>query len=300
MTANFDFEEHRTTIIRYASSLMPERLRSACKNYLQAYKDIYEIRMRLDAPLSFSISCGNLITGLICSRQDIQFVIDRMSDGSYFKIEEIMRSGLVSLPYGIRCGVCGDVFVSGGLVKTLRSAEYLNIRIPTAIITDCSYALEYIKSSDYLTSLLVISPPGNGKTTLLRSLIYNLSSPPHSKRVSVIDTNREFYIKGHNSGLADFLSGYPKSYGIGLAIRYMAPEYLVCDELGSSEEAEVISELHHTGVPLIASVHADSFSDLKYKKNIKIMLENGVFDTVLRIKRRGSVFEHEIKKVTDI
>ena len=80
----------------------------------------------------------------------------------------------------------------------------------------------------------------------------------------------------------------------------MNPEYVICDELVGIEEANTLLSTQHTGVPLIASTHCDSYSSLFSRKNIKILLQNGVFDTVMRIKRVGKSFSCELKKVSEI
>ena len=294
-------ESYKNKIIAYIVSLLPDRLRSACNNYLMSYPDITELRLRLDGPISFSINGSNLITGMKCSRDDIQYCVDRLTDGNYFKNEELLRIGYVSLPYGIRAGVCGDVFVSSGVVKVLRYVNYINIRIPSVLLINCEKVLSYIQNTAFSTSILVFSPPCGGKTTLLRSIAYALGSSPYQKRVCVIDTNRELVLPSYvNTHICEYLSGYPKAYGINMATRYMNPEYIICDEIGLGSEIEAISETMRSGVPLIASLHADSFSAVKLKKNVSELLGNGAFDTLLRISRVGKGFDYELKKVSEI
>ena len=150
--------------------------------------------------------------------------------------------------------------------------------------------------------MLIISPPCSGKTTLLRSVAHALSHAPYNKRVSVVDTNRELTLPyfSDTTGLCEYLTGYPKAFGINIAMKYMNPQYIVCDEIGGSDEASAICELQHTGIPFLASAHADRFSSVKNRKSINIMLENGVFDAVMRIKRIGKGFEYELKRISDI
>lgn len=298
---NTEIENYRSKIIPYVASLIPERFRSAVTNYIKAYSDITEIRLRLDTPIAFTVSGGNLMTGMKLSRSDIQFVIDRMTDGNYFKNDEIMRMGYVTLLYGLRAGVCGDVFVSGGAVKVLKNVTAINLRIPSTVTVNCDFLTEHIKNSGYTSSVLIFSPPCSGKTTLLRSIASSLASSPNQKRVSVIDTNRELVLPFFTDNLSiEYLSGYPKAYGIALATRYMNPEYLICDELGDGNEINALYESVQCGVPIIASVHCDAFSVLKSKKNVSVLLENGVFDTLVRIKRVGKSFEYELKKYSEI
>ncbi len=297
-----DVSKQKNIMLKYIISFMSDRLSSSVSNYLFAYPDICEIRIRLDTPLAFTISEGNLITGLTCTRDDIRDIIDKMTFGDYLKNEEIMRQGFISLKYGIRVGICGEVFVSGGAVKLLRKINYINIRIPSRYTVDCSILCEHIIKSEFSSSVLIFSPPCHGKTTYLRSIINALSSEPYKKRICAIDTNNELYCKKNdeNPSFCEYLSGYPKPYGIELAFRYMNPEYVVCDELVGMEESNELLLTQHTGIPLIATTHADSYSSLLLKKNILPLLENGIFDNVLRIKKEGKGFFYELKRVTEL
>ena len=90
MITSHEQNEIKLKMMRYIVSLLPERVRSACNNYLFAYNDICEIRLRINTPLSFTLSGSNLITGMILNREDLLYTLNRMTDGNYFKNEEVM------------------------------------------------------------------------------------------------------------------------------------------------------------------------------------------------------------------
>lgn len=294
-------DKYRDKMLKYIISLMPDKLRQPVSNYLHAYSDICEIRIREGLPVAFTLSNSNLITGVCVSHSDIQLILDKMTDGNYFKNEEIMRQGCLPLRYGIRVGVCGDVFVSSGEVKVLKRIKYLDIRLPSIYITDCYPIIEHIENNNFYSSILLFSPPCQGKTTVLRSILYKLSSQPYQKRICAVDTNHELGI--FDSELPCFyenLTGYPKAYGINVAFKYMNPEYIICDEIGGVDEAHEILASQHSGVPFIASAHADSFSSLLRRPNISLLINNGVFDTLVRLNKRGKTLEFDIRKVSEL
>ncbi len=283
----------------YVAGLFPEHIKSACKNYLSAYSGVSEIRLRLGSPLSFTLPDKNLVTGIKCSREDIAYCVDKMTESNYMRFEDMMKAGYITLKNGCRAGISGDVFTVGGKIKTLRSISSINIRLPSVIFIENRELMEYLEKNNHSKSVLVISPPGVGKTTVLKNIAYSLSTPPVSKRVAVVDTRSELYFEGASS-LSDFFGGYPKAEGISIASAYFNPEYIICDEIGGESEAEAIASLQHIGVPLIASAHAEGFFDVKLRKNLKILLENCVFDAIMRLYRVNNTVRAEIKSVNDI
>ena len=296
-----DRNEIKNRMIDYVTSLLPDHIKIPCKNYLLAYPYISEIRLRSGAPISFTARQKNLVTGIKCRHEDIAYCVDRMTDGNYMRAEEMMRKGYITLSCACRAGVSGDAFVRDGKISILRKITSINIRIPSELTVPNTELLEYLEKTDYRSGVLVISPPGLGKTTVLRSLAYQLSIAPISKRVAVVDTNCELMLPW-NSGdsLCDFLSGYPKAEGIAIAIRYFNPELIICDELGGQDETDVISSLQHTGVPFIASAHAADFGDLRLKKSLSELLEKHVFSAVMRLYRSGENIRSEIRPVSEI
>jgi stage III sporulation protein AA len=298
INGSFDKKEK---INGYIASLFPEHIKIACKNYLDAYSGITEIRLRLNSPLSFTHQGSNLITGIKCTREDIAYCLEKMTQSNYMKFEDMMRRGYITLLHGCRAGVCGDVFVQDGKIKILRSINYINIRIPSTVRLENKELLDYLKKSDYSASVLVISPPGVGKTTVLKNIACSLSTPPVSKRVAVVDTKHELLLPHEKKeALCDYLSGYPKADGIMIAASYFNPEYIICDEIGEYSEAEAICSLQHSGVPFIASAHAKSFKDVRLRKNINLLLENQVFDAVMRLYRIGQAVYSEIKPTEEL
>ncbi len=298
---NYEASENAAKINDYVLSLLPDKLKIPAKNYLSAYPGITEIRLHIDAPVVFNNSGKNIVSKLICNRNDIEYCVSRLTEGNFMKHEEVMRQGYITLKYGCRAGVCGDVFVSGGAVKVLKKVDHINIRLPSVLMVKAPDIIDYIQKNAYSPSLLIISAPGVGKTTLLRSIAYVLSTAPHNRRVSVIDTNRELALPCSSGvSICDFLTGYQKPEGISIATKYFSPEYIICDELGDKREISAILESTHSGVPIIASAHCGSFEEIYRKENLSILLSSGVFDCIVRLSRRDGKIVSEMKSVGDV
>lgn len=248
---------------------------------------ICEIRLRAGRPVAVTTSAANISLGAVCSSREISAAVDRMCGGSLHAYEDSIKKGYIPLPDGCRVGVCGTY--SGSGISDITS---LCIRLPRdARGTGLSLCRRIVQSGG---GMLIYSPPGEGKTTLLRDIASSLSSPPYLKRVAVIDSRREiFREEAFSRSLADIYSGYPKAAGIELATRTMSPQYIVCDELGA-DEAESVLSAQNCGVPLIATAHASSLDGLMKRKAFIRLDRAGVFDTYVGIRRMGTGYGFDI------
>ena len=78
-----------------------------------------------------------------------------------------------------------------------------------------------------------------------------------------------------------------------MALRTMSPEIIACDEL-SQEYQENISRSLYSGIPVIATVHANA-SDLLQKEHIRRLLETKAFETVVFLHNRKN--PGEVKRI---
>ena len=81
------------------------------------------------------------------------------------------------------------------------------------------------------------------------------------KKVAVIDERGEF--AGGSGGGAErpwallrHFGRLPEARGMLQALRGLSPDYIVCDELGGTEDAEAVAQALCAGAVVIASVHA--------------------------------------------
>jgi len=259
---------------------LPERLAVAAVNTAALYGGVlHEVRLRLNRPLVITVNDRNISCGIRCSKDDIDNAVLNLCGKSLYSHSHTIREGYICAGDGIRAGVCGQAVVENGKIVAVRDYTSVAIRIPRRVpgISDPVY--RRISEKQFRSNVLIYAKPGIGKTTVLRELAVQLSSGKMPRRVSVIDTRCELAADLDDAEMVDILSGYPRSTGIECAIRTMAPQYLICDEIFSEADAAALLSAVGSGVNLCVSVHADSRDALFRIPAVKVLRERRAFDT---------------------
>ena len=251
---------------------------------------VEEIRLRRDRRAYLTLGNAgkkkNLPTDAVLRADELSAIFERMCDGSLYAFSESIVKGYISLPSGIRVGVCGRAALEKDKIFGVYDISALNVRIPRSDIHADSGLLDIVRKNITLgQGVLIFSPPAQGKTTCLRSLAYELASGDEPMRVSVIDTRGELSLMPSNFSLSlDALVGYPRAEGIRIATLFMNPEVIVCDEIGGEGEALAIVDAQNCGVPLIASVHGSSLSSVMLKGGIAALHRARVFGAYISLR----------------
>lgn len=240
--------------------LLPARVSEALDKLDES--KIYEIRLRASG---VSINYGGRFLALgdgpvTVTLAEIEEVVLRASGRSIYAVNDQIKDGFLSLNNGVRIGICGEV-VSG---KTIKNFTSLNIRFPHEVRGCADKVMRYVLRGRGCYNTIVVSPPGFGKTTLLRDMIRQISD--RNNNVLVADERYELaglggttFDLGRNT---DVLAGCDKSFAFSRGIRYMRPDVLAADEIVSEEDVAAVSKACAGGVNVIATVHA-SGSDYK-------------------------------------
>ena len=247
-----------------------------------------EIRVRSEGRSSVVLSGENIPLFSRVTPSDIEESYDKALGGALYAHTDEVKRGFFSMPYGVRVGISASKR-AGELLPLTPSG--LVFRLPSAPSENAGRIFE-IWQEKRPRGMLIYSRPGEGKTSALRALS-GLISREGALRVAVIDERREFSCENFSGCSVDVLSGYGKSEGIEIAMRTLSPEVIVVDEIGTLAEAESLIAVGRGGVPIIASAHADSFSELKSRAPIKLLLDNGYFELFVRLTREKGRFSFE-------
>ncbi len=292
-----------------ALSYIPRYLREAIEKYPQK-NDICEIRLRSSLPLSLTMRFGNIFidkNGRACSveeairatKSDVLSCVNMLCEGSAYRHAKTIEQGFIITDDGLRAGLSGCFLPKESDNIPLTSIGSVNIRIPR-LIPNAADGLMHFFSSHTLASALIFSPPGHGKTTLIRNLALRLSRGEHTThmgipkppRICVIDSRNEILPPksrfSENGGLIDIISGCGKAEGIEKAVRVLSPEVIICDEIGGEDDCDALLSAHSGGVILIASCHGDNISSLMRKPHINKLISEGLFTYLVSLTASGT------------
>ena len=260
-------------------------------------KIIQEIRLRSDKPVALSsgrealfvCESGEIIyspapRAFVCSQHNLFESFKGICGYSVYSKQNEINGGYITSRCGSRIGICGTASLKNGEINSVTDITSMNIRVSRQIFGISRKLLSETFPLD--GGILIVGAPSTGKTTLLRDIAYNVSLGKDCRimRTCVIDERGE--LSGGNSGhidlgLSDVMCSYPKDKGIIQAIRSLSPQLIICDEVGTDEDASAIAKGANAGAFIIASIHAGIEDELMRRSQTKKLLNTGAFRTIV-------------------
>lgn len=255
-----------------------------------------EIRFRMGQPVEVIGGKRRILGAGKVDRSDLKEMIAYISGYSLYAFEEEIAQGFMTIPGGHRVGVAGQVVVERGCVKNIRNISFVNVRISHEVIGCGKNVMPYLDEGGRLPDTLIISPPGCGKTTLLRDIARMLSGDAGSsegKTVTVVDERSE--IAGCYRGVpqndvgcrTDVLDGCPKSEGMMMAVRSLSPEVIVVDEIGGKKDVQALEHVMNCGCRIIAAIHGENYQEVRNKPEVGRLLEQERFGRYIVLGHAG-------------
>lgn len=282
----------------YAIRCLPQSLSKLLTQHIEKIGgQVQEIRLRVNRPLcmvcpgvTYYLTANGCLTStllnapmLTVSRSEINDVFHNICNYSVYSRQNEIINGFITMQGGHRAGICGTAVVGDGKITNVRDISSINIRISREHRGCCEGLLKNLGNIN--GGVLVCGAPCSGKTTVLRD-IARIISLEYSKNVALIDERGElagtsFGVFQNDIGLCDVYDGYIKSFAMNQALRSMAPDIMICDEIGSADDISAIENAVNCGVTLIASVHASNEYELKRKGEICRLIKLGAFSKIV-------------------
>lgn len=264
--------------------LFPMEKRSFWEETAGRQNQLQEIRLRCNKPIVLLMEgkeyfldyngmlLDNPELGYRVEREEVEAILNHICHYSLYAYEDELRQGFITVPGGHRVGIAGQVVLEqDGSVRTMKNITCINIRISHQIRGVADAVIPYLYDNGQLKNTLIISPPGCGKTTLLRDLIRQISDGNaygNGMCVGVVDERSE--IAGSFQGIpqndigmrTDVLDACPKATGMMLLLRSMAPQAIAIDELGGEADMQALHTAAFCGSRIVATVHGADVQDV--------------------------------------
>ena len=184
--------EKQGTNMRYelAAAILPSRLRRIAMELPEQDRvRAEEFHLRAGRCMSVLLPEGERSLEAIVTSEELETLCDIAAEFSRYASMETLRQGFLPVRGGFRVGLCGSAVMKDGAVTNLKQISSAVIRISREQRGIAREIAPKLFRDGRFRSTLLLSPPGGGKTTLLRDLVRQLSCgdgiPP--QRITLVD-----------------------------------------------------------------------------------------------------------------
>ena len=300
--------EKQGTNMRYelAAAILPSRLRRIAMELPEQDRvRAEEFHLRAGRCMSVLLPEGERSLEAIVTSEELETLCDIAAEFSRYASMETLRQGFLPVRGGFRVGLCGSAVMKDGAVTNLKQISSAVIRISREQRGIAREIAPKLFRDGRFRSTLLLSPPGGGKTTLLRDLVRQLSCgdgiPP--QRITLVDERGE--VAALYQGLpqldvgahTDVLDGCPKAQGLMLLLRAMNPQVLAVDEITAPEDVAALCAAAGCGVTVLATAHGENREDLLRRAVYAPLWERGLFRRLVTIRRGQTGREYVVEEL---
>ena len=285
-----DFNE----ILRYFPHNIYQVLKNTFEQKQNLISSLQEIRIRVNRPIILKTGQADLLIEYLVTQSEVFEVLEKLCNNSIYAYQNQICKGFITVRGGHRVGITGTAITENEKVTNLKYITSLNFRIAREVKGCSNKILKDVicKEQNTIYTSLIVSPPGKGKTTMLRDLIRNISNGVpelgfKGKTCGVVDERGEIAAMYHgipqnDVGIrTDVIENISKDKGMSMLIRSMAPEIIACDEIGSKEDVEAIQNAVISGVKGIFTMHGKNLDDIKENQGINYLIKTKQIEKII-------------------
>lgn len=224
-----------------------------------------EVVLDLGCPVQLRLPDDILVLSYVVGVEDLEYVVQRVGA---FRADN-------------RVGVEGTLHRISAIRNRYQDLVGVTIRIGRHLPGTADPLRPWL---DRQENLLILGPPGSGKTTLQRD-VARVASVDLRRRVMVVDTSNEIGGDGNvphpaiGSARRIQVPNRADQYRLLLeAVQNHTPELIVIDEISTQEDAAAVASIAERGVQVVATAHGRTLSNLI--KNTELSLLVGGVHTV--------------------
>lgn len=255
---------------------------------------VQELRLRIGCAVAFTVQgrqcaasvlpgCPPALAAMRLDALQIEEIFYTLCNGSVHTHERELAEGYLTTAAGNRVGVAGQFVQREGQSIALQKVTSLNLRIARNCAICLPPELDKLLEQHF-TGLLVVGEPGSGKTTLLRTIARTLAE--RQRLVAVVDERGELFPPEQPLLPLERIGGVDKARAVQMALRTLAPQVILLDELGSLEETMALEQGFFSGVEFVASVHAATLEDALQRPQVRVLQQQGALRFLVLLKGR--------------
>lgn len=276
-------------------------------SYLQIFPQVYgehlaqqdltgleEIRMRIGQPVLLRFNGREEELWPKTAAEHLEEIVQRACHHSVYSHMSSLRDGYLTIEGGHRLGICGKGVMEGDTLHVIQMPSSICLRIAKQVQGCGEILLPFLTKS-----VLILGPPGRGKTTLLRDVV-RLLSDQMRQSVGLVDERGEIAacVMGrpqlYVGKRTDILVNIRKSTAIMMLLRTMTPQWIAVDEITDPRDIDAMEQASYCGISLLATAHAADINDLGRRPLYRQLLRCGIFPMVFIIGEDRSVRVEEV------
>ena len=141
-------------------------------------QNLREIRVRIQRPIILKLQNYDILIEYRVTERDVIQTLERLCENSVYAYKNQIKEGFITIKGGHRVGIIGTGIVENGEIVNFKNISSLNFRIAREIKGCANKIIKEIvdRDNDTVYNTILVSPPGKGKTTMLRDIIRQLSN----------------------------------------------------------------------------------------------------------------------------